>query len=49
MRLASEVMAILLILAVILAVWAPGTALAVVFLVMLWAAWRRRPRSGARR
>lgn len=49
MKLAGEFVAVVLILAVLLAVWSPGTALEVVFLVILWAAWRRRPRrSGVR-
>ncbi len=50
MRLATEILAIPLILAIILFIWSPSTALAVVFLAFLWAAWRRRPRrSGMRR
>ncbi|WP_157187465.1 hypothetical protein [Nocardia vinacea] len=50
MRLATEILAIPLILAILLFVWSPSTALAVVFLMVLLAAWRRRPRrSGVRR
>lgn len=49
MRLATEILAIPLILAALLVIWSPSTALAVAFLVMLWAAWRRRPRRGGRR
>ncbi|MBF6065419.1 hypothetical protein IU500_34365 [Nocardia terpenica] len=49
MRLATEMLAILLLLAILLFLLSPGTVLAVIFLVMLWAAWRRRPRSGVRR
>ncbi|MFE2961834.1 hypothetical protein [Nocardia tengchongensis] len=50
MRLATEIMAIPLILAVLLFILCPSIALVVVFLVVLWAAWRRRPiRSGTRR
>ncbi|MBU3066432.1 hypothetical protein KO481_33535 [Nocardia sp. NEAU-G5] len=49
MRLATEILAIPLILAILLFLWSPSTALAVVFLMVLWAAWRRRPRGGARR
>ncbi|WP_280367249.1 hypothetical protein [Nocardia wallacei] len=50
MRLASEILAIPLVLAVLVFVWSPGTVLAVVFLMVLWAVWRRRPRrSGVRR
>ncbi|WP_181068514.1 hypothetical protein [Nocardia nova] len=50
MRLASEILAIPLILAVLLFIWSPSTALAVVFLMVLWAMWRRRPRrTGMRR
>ncbi|MGV9676365.1 hypothetical protein ACWDSJ_13880 [Nocardia sp. NPDC003482] len=50
MRLATEILAIPLILAVLLCIWSPSTGLAVVFLMVGWAAWRRRPRrSGARR
>ncbi len=48
MRLATEILAIPLILAVLLAIWSPSTALAVVFLTALWALWRRRPRRGVR-
>ncbi len=49
MRLAAEVLAFLFLLAIILFVWSPSTVLAVVFLVAMWAAWRRRPRPGVRR
>ncbi|WP_280255465.1 hypothetical protein [Nocardia wallacei] len=50
MRLATEFLFLLFVLAAVLFVWSPGTVLAVVFLVVLWAAWRRRPhRQGARR
>ncbi|MFE3028715.1 hypothetical protein [Nocardia tengchongensis] len=50
MRLATEFMAILLTLAILLFILYPSIALVVVFLVVLWAAWRRRPvRSGTRR
>ncbi|MBY8861115.1 hypothetical protein K7711_31885 [Nocardia sp. CA2R105] len=50
MRLASEVLAILFVLATLLFIASPGTVLAVIFLVVLFAAWRRRPRrSGVRR
>ncbi|NQE87544.1 hypothetical protein [Nocardia terpenica] len=50
MRLASEVLLILFVLAFVLFVESPGTVLMVVFLAALWAGWRRRPRRmGVRR
>ncbi|MEV5652929.1 hypothetical protein AB0L57_32160 [Nocardia sp. NPDC052254] len=50
MRLATEFLSILFVLAVLLFLVSPSTVLAVVFLVVLWAGWRRRPRrSGVRR
>ncbi|MGW5228668.1 hypothetical protein ACWEP5_27485 [Nocardia niigatensis] len=50
MRFATEILAIPVILAILLVIVSPSTAIVVVFLTVLWAAWRRRPRrSGARR
>lgn len=50
MRLATELLSILFVLGILLFLISPSTVLAVVFLVVLWAGWRRRPRrSGARR
>ncbi|WP_280254946.1 hypothetical protein [Nocardia wallacei] len=45
----AEFLVVPLLLAVVLFVWSPGTVLAVVFVVALLAAWRRRPRRGVRR
>ncbi|WP_157187405.1 hypothetical protein [Nocardia vinacea] len=44
MRPATEILVIPLLLALILFILSPSTVLAVVFLVLLVAAWRRRPR-----
>lgn len=50
MKLATEILFILFVLAFVLLLKSPGTVLAVAFLAVLWAAWRRRPRRvGGRR
>lgn len=49
MRLPIQVIIILFALAAAMFIVAPGTVLTVLFLVVMWALWRRARRSGVRR
>lgn len=49
MRLPIQIIVLLFVLAAVMFIVAPGTVLAALFLVVMWALWRRSRRSGVRR